>query len=33
MAHAMSKSVPDAGIFWLLGPALIALGFLGKKKK
>jgi len=26
-------SVPDAGIFWLLGPALITLGILGKKKK
>ena len=25
--------VPDAGIFWLLGPALIYLGILGKKKK
>jgi hypothetical protein len=25
--------VPDAGIFWLLGPALIFLGVLGNKKK
>ena len=35
LANAMTpaRSVPDAGIFWLLGPALIALGILGKKKK
>ena len=26
-------SVPDAGIFWLLGPAMIFLGVFGKKKK
>ena len=25
-------SVPDAGIMWLLGPAFIALGILGRKK-
>ncbi len=34
LANAMeSVSVPDAGIFWLLGPAMIFLGILGKKKK
>jgi len=27
-----SKSVPDAGIMWLLGPAFIALGLLERKK-
>jgi hypothetical protein len=26
------NSVPDAGILWLLGPAFIALGWLGRKK-
>jgi len=34
LANAMEPvSVPDAGIFWLLGPAMIFLGILGKKKK
>jgi len=32
-ANATATSVPDAGIFWLLGPALIFLGVLGNKKK
>jgi hypothetical protein len=27
-----SYSVPDAGIMWLLGPALIVLGLIGRKK-
>ena len=27
-----NNSVPDAGIMWLLGPAFIALGILGRKK-
>jgi len=33
LANASAVSVPDAGIFWLLGPAMIFLGVLGKKKK
>lgn len=34
LANAMVEvTVPDAGIFWLLGPALVILGILGKKKK
>jgi hypothetical protein len=28
----IAVSVPDASIMWLLGPSLIALGFLGRKK-
>jgi hypothetical protein len=28
-----SRSVPDEGIMWLLGPAFIALGLLGRKGK
>jgi hypothetical protein len=28
----ISRSVPDAGIMWLLGPAFTALGLLGRKK-
>jgi hypothetical protein len=27
-----NKSVPDAGIMWLLGPAFIALAILGRKR-
>jgi hypothetical protein len=34
LANALERvSVPDAGIFWLLGPTMIFLGILGKKKK
>jgi hypothetical protein len=31
-SNANLSSVPDAGIMWLLGPAFIALGLLGRKK-
>lgn len=27
-----SRSVPDAGIMWLLGPALLGLGLLGRRR-
>jgi hypothetical protein len=29
----MMASVPDAGIMWLLGPALLSLGLLGRRRK
>jgi len=33
LANALERfSVPDARIFWLLGPVLIFLGFFGKKR-